>query len=61
MQSYTLAYAISPDASNFWSRPEFRFYITHVSVSDNMNIGPTNEWVRQTSDNMFGAQVEAWW
>ena len=58
---YTLAYAISPDASNFWSRPEFRFYVSHVSVSDNMNIGPTNEWVRQTSDNMFGAQVEAWW
>ena len=58
---YTLAYAISPDASNFWSRPEFRFYVSHVSVSDNMNIGPINEWVRQTSDNMFGAQVEAWW
>ena len=58
---YTLAYAISPDASNFWSRPEFRFYVSHVSVSDNMRIGPTNEWVRQTSDNMFGAQVEAWW
>ena len=58
---YTLAYAISPDASNFWSRPEFRFYVSHVSVSDNMNIGPTHEWVRQTSDNMFGAQVEAWW
>ena len=58
---YTLAYAISPDASNFWSRPEFRFYVSHVSVSDNMSIGPTNEWVRQTSDNMFGAQVEAWW
>lgn len=58
---YTLAYAISPDASNFWSRSEFRFYVSHVSVSDNMNIGPTNEWVRQTSDNMFGAQVEAWW
>ena len=58
---YTLAYAISPDASNYWSRPEFRFYVSHVSVSDNMNIGPTNEWVRQTSDNMFGAQVEAWW
>ena len=58
---YTLAYAISPDASNFWSRPEFRFYVSHVSVSDNMPIGPTNEWVRQTSDNMFGAQVEAWW
>ena len=58
---YTLAYAISPDASNFWSRPEFRFYVSHVSVSDNMGIGPTNEWVRQTSDNMFGAQVEAWW
>ena len=58
---YTLAYAISPDASNFWSRPEFRFYVSHVSVSDNMSIGPTNEWVRQTSDNMFDAQVEAWW
>ena len=58
---YTLAYAISPDAGNFWSRPEFRFYVSHVSVSDNMSIGPTNEWVRQTSDNMFGAQVEAWW
>ena len=58
---YTLAYAICPDASNFWSRPEFRLYVSHVSVSDNMNIGPTAQWVRQTSDNMFGAQVEAWW
>ena len=58
---YTLAYAISPDAGNFWSRPEFRFYVSHVSISDNMSIGPTHEWVRQTSDNMFGAQVEAWW
>ena len=57
---YTLAYAISPDASSFWSRPEIRFYVSHVSVCDNMNIGPTYQWVRQTSDNMFGAQVEAW-
>ena len=57
---YTLAYVTSPNASSFWSRPEIRFYVSHVSVCDNMNIGPTYQWVRQTSDNMFGAQVEAW-
>ena len=56
---YTLAYAISPDTSNFWSRPVIRFYVSHVSVCDNMNIGSTYQRVRQTSDNMFGAQVES--
>ena len=56
---YTLAYAISPDASNFWSRPVIRSYVSHVSVCDNMNIGSTYQRVRQTSDNMFGAQVES--
>ena len=34
-QKYTLAYAITPDASNFWSRPEVRFYATYVHSNEN--------------------------
>ena len=69
-QKYTLAYAITPDASNFWSRPEIRFYVTYIhsnheaDVIDAWGAGET----LQKSDNYvnkqdlaFGAQVEAWW
>ena len=34
-QKYTLAYAITPDASNFWSRPEIRLYATYVHSNEN--------------------------
>ncbi len=59
---YALAYAITPDASNFWSRPELRFYISYVNASDNTDtVGPSKDGFTKTSDFMFGAQVEAWW
>ena len=70
MQKLTAAYAITPDASNFWSRPEIRFYVTYIhsnheaDVIDAWGAGET----LQKSDNYvnkqdlaFGAQVEAWW
>ena len=34
-QKYTLAYAITPDASNYWSRPEIRLYATYVHSNEN--------------------------
>ncbi|WP_202108135.1 carbohydrate porin [Succinivibrio dextrinosolvens] len=67
---YTFAYAIAPDASNFWSRPELRFYVSYVNGCDwavdkdtkasyvgGFYPGKSNK----TSDLVFGAQVEAWW
>ena len=59
-QKATLAYAISPDASNFWSRPEIRFYVSYINVTDKN--GEFNKLGKQTGhDTVFGAQVEAWW
>jgi len=63
-KKYTLAYAIAPDASNFWSRPELRFYVSYVHGSNtNDKVGPKTKsgYMDKTSDLMFGAQVEAWW
>ncbi|MGN0902935.1 MAG: carbohydrate porin, partial [Succinivibrio sp.] len=66
---FTIAYAIAPDAGNFWSRPEFRFYVTHLNVDNSQGFGtvyssqgePSFTIGKKTSDTMFGAQVEAWW
>ena len=59
-QKATLAYAISPDAGNFWSRPEIRFYVSYINVTDKN--GEFNKLGKQTGhDTVFGAQVEAWW
>ena len=67
---YTLAYAISPNAGDFWQRPEIRFYVSHISTSSNLSLNQTEFGAapelkkgegRMTSDNIFGVQVEAWW
>ena len=36
VQKATLAYAIAPDASNFWSRPEIRFFVTYLHGDKNL-------------------------
>ena len=36
VQKATLAYAIAPDASNFWSRPEIRFFVTYLHGDSNV-------------------------
>ena len=70
MQKLTAAYAITPDASNFWSRPEIRFYVTYIHANHEADV--IDAWgageTLQKSDNYvnkqdlaFGAQVEAWW
>ena len=60
VQKYTLAYAITPDAGNFWSRPEIRFYGTYLHSNGAVDL---SEWGKTNKTNTFivGAQVEAWW
>ena len=76
-QKYTLAYAICPDASNFWSRPEFRVYGSYVhgnaygqDYSTYGNTGGTVEFANgykksysnsNNHDFLFGVMAEAWW
>ena len=76
-QKYTLAYAICPDASNFWSRPEFRVYGSYVhgnaygqDYSTYGNTGGTVEFANgykksysgsNSHDFLFGVMAEAWW
>ena len=36
VQKATLAYAIAPVASNFWSRPEIRFFVTYLHGDNNV-------------------------
>ena len=58
-QKFTLAYALTPDASNFWSRPEIRFYTTYIHTNGGIDV---SEWGKANKKNAFlvGAQVEAW-
>ena len=62
-QKYTLAYAITPDASNFWSRPEIRFFYSYVHGNGvgNTSMPGTSEKAGYvvSQDNFFGAQIEA--
>ena len=76
-QKYTLAYAITPDAGNFWSRPELRFFVTYLHGNENGqdfssfgSVGGSLEQNGQTiaqysntktSNTLFGVQAEAWW
>ena len=76
-QKYTLAYAITPDASNFWSRPEFRIYASYVhgneygqDYSTYGSTGGTVEFANgykksysgsNNHDFLFGVMAEAWW
>ncbi len=72
-QKLTMAYAITPDASNMWSRPEIRFFVSYIhstatenDVRQPVNLtrytsGDDNVKVDYNHNIMFGAQVEAWW
>ena len=76
-QKYTLAYAITPDAGNFWSRPELRFFVTYLHGNENgqdfSSFGSVGGKLEQdgqtiaqysntkTSNTLFGVQAEAWW
>ena len=76
-QKYTLAYAITPDAGNFWSRPELRFFVTYLHGNENgqdfSSFGSVGGKLVQdgqtiaqysntkTSNTLFGVQAEAWW
>ncbi len=65
-QKITLAYAITPDAGNFWSRPEIRFFGTWLH-GDTRNNGEkyhnavVNSYRGGSVDMQVGVQVEAWW
>ena len=60
VQKLTLAYALTPDAGNFWSRPEIRFYGTYLHSNGAYNL---SEWGKAQKNNAFvvGVQAEAWW
>ena len=66
-QKLTMAYGITPDASNVWSRPEIRFFVSYIHANnanvngkiENENV--TRKYGEKDSNNVqFGAQVEAW-
>ncbi len=65
-QKATLAYAISPDAGTFMSRPEIRFYVSYMNLTADTNVfnkkgEDTIGGAKKGHDTVFGAQVEAWW
>lgn len=65
----TVAPTITLDSSNYWSRPEMRFYITHAvwndaaknAVNPPPGGGGLNPNANTTSGTSAGVQVEAWW
>ena len=65
-QKITLAYAITPDAGNFWSRPEIRFFGTWLH-GDTKNNGQkyhdavVDSYRGGSVDMQVGVQAEAWW
>ena len=74
LQKATLAYAIAPDASSMWSRPEIRFFVTwlHGTDSDITYTGVAHAkdfdlegrgtgYRDGTTDIQVGVQAEAWW
>jgi len=73
-QKLTMAYGITPDASNMWSRPEIRLFLSYIhgTVTEDGERQPVNltNYTNYNTDNskvdynhnvMFGVQVEAWW
>lgn len=76
-QKVTLAYVLSPDAGDWKSRPELRFYVTYLHSNDvealenspSQDMGVTVHYKDGTKkylaprDNQLivGAQLEAWW
>ncbi|MDD6205464.1 carbohydrate porin [Succinivibrio sp.] len=73
-QKLTLAYAITPDAGNAFSRPEIRFFATYKHYNDkhvgtygngfkvkNVATGKNDPlYEGRKTETFFGAQVEAW-
>ena len=66
-QKFTVAYGLTPDASNVWSRPEIRFFVSYVHGTNKTGDVKNNPSLTLQTGNdanhdvMFGAQVEAWW
>ena len=60
MQKATLAYALTPDAGNMWSRPEIRFYTTWLHSTDG-EATFSDGYRTGSTDITVGVQAEAWW
>ena len=60
MQKATLAYAVTPDAGNFWSRPEIRVYTTWLHGTDKDAVFSAG-YRKGSTDITVGVQAEAWW
>lgn len=60
MQKATLAYAVTPDAGNFWSRPEIRVYTAWLHGSDK-DATFSAGYRKGATDITVGVQAEAWW
>ncbi|MCI6938446.1 MAG: carbohydrate porin [Succinatimonas hippei] len=63
---YTLAYAISTNAGDFWQRPEIKFYVSYMNLTADTNVfnkkgEDTIGGAKKGYDTVFGAQVEAMW
>ncbi|MGN0894553.1 MAG: carbohydrate porin [Succinivibrio sp.] len=75
-QKLSLAYVISPDASNFFSKPEIQFFVTYLHGNENgidyseygsqnydvsVNGVKVRSCTKTTNTVIFGAHAEAWW
>lgn len=58
----TIAVALSPDYQ-FWTRPEFRLYLTRANWNDAAMLANTSTFGAngRTRATIFGVQMEAWW
>ena len=59
-QKLTMAYGITPDASNVWSRPEIRVYTAWLHGSDK-DATFSAGYRKGATDITVGVQAEAWW
>lgn len=71
-QKATLAYVLSPDAGDWKSRPELRFYVTYLHSNETEAIinSPSQDkamtingeyYAPRNNQLIVGAQMEAWW
>lgn len=71
-QKATLAYVLSPDAGDWKSRPELRFYVTYLHSNDVEAVknSPSQDkgmiindeyYAPRNNQVIVGAQLEAWW
>ena len=57
----TFAVAFAPN-TDFWTRPEFRIYVTHANWNDAArDQSSSSALMGRTKATTVGAQVEAWW